>query len=312
MKTIQLIITALLIAFSGLFAKAQSTSDSVKITYKNKTVAVKPLGDESTTTVKFKDTLNNKKIVVKVSYSDDINLASNPTDNKIDSAGKKVIDILKYKNNKKRNHFIETSWLPTFDIGFVSTMSDNTAATSYQPKLSKSANINIGLIRQDMNLYNNQILLSYGLNINNYYLKYQNKQQVQYLDQNGYLKVHNDSINNYDKNRLDVRYLTVPVMLEFHGKNNKFNLAAGVEFGFNGRSTAVLKGDRNSLDFKQKNDVDVKVNETQMNAVVRIEIDNVSVFGKYSLTNMYADSAYPQGQNPGQHLFSFGVCLFGI
>ncbi len=312
MKTIQLIITALLIAFSGLFAKAQSTSDSVKITYKNKTVAVKPLGDESTTTVKFKDTLNNKKIVVKVSYSDDINLASNPTDNKIDSAGKKVIDILKYKNDKKRNHFIETSWLPTFDIGFVSTMSDNTAATSYQPKLSKSANINIGLIRQDMNLYNNQILLSYGLNINNYYLKYQNKQQVQYLDQNGYLKVHNDSINNYDKNRLDVRYLTVPVMLEFHGKNNKFNLAAGVEFGFNGRSTAVLKGDRNSLDFKQKNDVDVKVNETQMNAVVRIEIDNVSVFGKYSLTNMYADSAYPQGQNPGQHLFSFGVCLFGI
>ena len=43
MKTIQFIITALLIAFSGLFAKAQSTSDSVKITYKNKTVAVNRL-----------------------------------------------------------------------------------------------------------------------------------------------------------------------------------------------------------------------------------------------------------------------------
>ncbi|MFM6982677.1 MAG: outer membrane beta-barrel protein [Chitinophagaceae bacterium] len=312
MKTIQFIITALLIAFSGLLAKAQSSSDSVKITYKNKTVAVKPLGDESTTTIKFKDTVNNKKIVVKVSYTDDISNPSNTMNDKIDSGGKKVIDMLKYKNNKQRNHFIETYYLPTIDIGFVSTMSDNNAATSYQPKLSKSANINIGLIRQDMNLYNNQILLSYGLNVNNYYLKYKDKQQVQYLDQNGYLKVYNDSINNYDKNRLDVRYLTVPVMLEFHGKNNRFNLAAGVEFGFNGRSTAVLKGDRNALDLKQKNDIDIKINETQMNAVVRVEIDNISVYGRYSLSNMYTDSAFAQGQNPGQHLFSFGVCLFGI
>lgn len=312
MKTIQFIITTILIACSGLLAKAQSTSDSVKITYKNKTVSVKPLGDESTTTVKFKDTLNNKKIVVKVSYTDDISLSSNSIDNKIDSGGKKVIDMLKTKKEKDREHFIETSFFPTFDIGFASSMNDNASGVSFKPELRKSANINIGIVRQDMNLYNDQILFSYGLHINNYYLKYSNKQQVQYIDNNGHLSAYNDSINNYDKNRLDVRYLTVPVMLEFHSKNDKFSLAAGVEFGFNGRSKVVLKGDRNSLEFKQKNDTDIKINDTQMNAVVRVGLDNIALYAKYSLTDMFANSAYAQGQNPGQHLFSFGVCLFGI
>jgi len=311
MKTIQFIITTLLIACSGLLAKAQSSSDSVKITYKNKTVAVMPLGDESTTTVKFKDSLNKKKIVVKVSYSDDIRLSDNTTISKNDSNGKKVFHV-KSHNKEERSHFIETSFLPSFDIGFASTMNDNAGGVSFKPELRKSANINIGIIRQDMNLYNNQVLLSYGLHINNYYLKYSNKQQVQYIDNNGHLNAYNDTINNYDKNRLDVRYLTVPVMLEFHSKNDKFSLAAGVEFGFNGRSKVVLKGDRNSLEFKQKNDNDIKINDTQMNAVVRVGLDNIALYAKYSLTDMFANSAYAQGQNPGQHLFSFGVCLFGI
>lgn len=311
MKTIQFIITTILIACSGLLAKAQSSSDSVKITYKNKTVAVMPLGDESTTTVKFKDSLNKKKIVVKVSYTDDIRLSDKTTISKEDSSGKKVFHV-KSNNKEERSHFIETSFLPSFDIGFASTMNDNAGGVSFKPELRKSANINIGIIRQDMNLYNNQVLLSYGLHINNYYLKYSNKQQVQYIDNNGHLNAYNDSINNYDKNRLDVRYLTVPVMLEFHGKNDKFSLAAGVEFGFNGRSKVVLKGDRNSLEFKQKNDTDIKINDTQMNAVVRVGLDNIALYAKYSLTDMFANSAYAQGQNPGQHLFSFGVCLFGI
>ena len=34
--------------------------------------------------------------------------------------------------------------------------------------------------------------------------------------------------------------------------------------------------------------------------------------GKYTITDMYKDSAYLAGFNPHQHLLSFGVCLFGI
>jgi hypothetical protein len=97
-----------------------------------------------------------------------------------------------------------------------------------------------------------------------------------------------------------------------HRRIGRKAYAAGVEFGFNGRSKVVLKGDRNSKEFKQKNDNDIKINDTQMNAVVRLGLDNIALYAKYSLTDMFANSAYAQGQNPGQHLFSFGVCLFGI
>lgn len=312
MKSIQIIITSALIAFSGLLAKAQTVSDSVKVTYRNKTVTVKPVGDESSTTIKFKDTANNRKVLVKVTYVDNGDIIERNIEKTLDSSSKKVYDLVKYKNKKERKRFIETSFLPTIDLGFVTTMNEVDNNFAFTPKLNKSANINIGIVRQNMNLYNDQILLSYGLNLNNYYIKYADKQKIQYLDNNGHLNVYRDTVNNYDKNRLDIRYLSVPVLLEFHSKNDKFNIAAGVEFGFNGYSKLVQKGDRNSLEFKQKGDNDIKVNPTQINAVLRIGIDKLALFGKYSITDMYQNSAYASGNNPHQHLFSFGVCLFGI
>jgi hypothetical protein len=185
-------------------------------------------------------------------------------------------------------------------------------ASTMTPKTGKSANINIGIVRQNMNIYNDQILFSYGIGLNNYYLKYDNKQNVQYIDNQGLLKNHTDTVNNFDKNRQDVRYITVPVLLEYHSKNDKFSIAAGLEFGFNGHSKLTLKGDRESLDFKQKNQNDIKISPEQVNAVVRIGIHGVKLYGRYSVTDMYRPSAFADGQNPHQHLVSVGVCLLGI
>lgn len=312
MKTIQIIITAIIIALSGMNAIAQTTTDSVKITYKNKTVTVKSEGDENTSIVKFKDTAAGKKVVVKVSFLEDDNSIEKMIEDQLDSSTKKIYDVTKYKGRKERKHFIQTELLHTFDLGFTSTINESENNFTYTPKLGKSANISIGLINQNMNLYKNQILFSYGINYNGYYLKYKEKQQIQYLDNNGYLNAYKDTVRNFDKNRLDVRYFSVPVLLEYHSKNNNFSIAAGVEFGFNGFTKYKQKGDQNSLEFKQSDERDLKINPTQMNAVLRIGIDDIAVYGKYSITDMYKSSAYDNNNNPHQHLFSFGICLFGI
>lgn len=309
MRTLQILISTLLIAFLSLIAKGQNPMDSVRVTYKNKTVTVKPVADESVN-VKFKDSLNNKKIVVKVSYVDDLDNIEKKIEDKIDSNGKKIYDFIKYK--KERKHFIETDYLTTLDIGFTGTMNENENAFAINPKMTKSANINIGLVSQNMNLYKDQLLLSYGLHLNNYYFKYSDKQQMQYLDNQGHVSTYKDSNNNYAKNRLDTRYFAIPVLLEYHTKNNNFNIAAGVEFGFHRKTKYMLKGDKNSMEFDQKNETDVKMNDTQISAVLKIGIDDIAIYGKYTLTDMYKDSAYLAGLNPHQHLFSFGVCLFGI
>lgn len=311
MRIIHIILCSIALAYAGIYAHAQNTSDSVRVTYKNKTVVVKPQGDESYTTIRFKDTSLNKKIVVKISVLDNYEIAERKIEDQLDSNSKKVFNMLKADKDEKRKHFIETDFFSTFDLGLSSTINENNVP-SLTPKLGKSLNLNIGLIRQNMNLLKGQVLFSYGISLNNYYLKYDDKQILQAKDNQGYLFNVKDTVNNYSKNRLDVRYFTIPMLLEYHSKSNNFNIAAGVEFGFNGRSKNILKGENNGSNFKKTSETDIKINPTQVNAVIRIGIDNIAIYGKYSVSDMYQNSAYISGQNPHQHLYSVGICFFGI
>ena len=316
MKIIHFItILALALAFTTVRAKGQNPSDSLKITYKGKTVVLRQQGEESSSTVRFTDTALKRKVLVRAYFTKNDEDAAAAEE--IDTTLPKIVNLfMKGRQHtttvREKRRFVRTSLLPTFDIGFASTMNDMETSRTFTPKFGKSANINIGLVRQDLNIYKGQLLFSYGLNVNCYYLKYSNRQRVQYLDKNGFLAGRNDSVNHYDKNRLDISYLTVPVMLEYHSKKDHFNIAAGVEFGFNGNSKLTLKGNNESGKFKQKNETDIKVNPTQMNAVVRIGINNIALYAKYSITDMYKSSAYEQGENPGQHLYSIGLCILGI
>jgi hypothetical protein len=323
MKIIQILITAFALLYANFKASAQTEKDTLKISFKGKNykidTKIEPEEEERNRTLKFVDTL--KKTMVLVTVSTRVYDGNEPNDKDLgifkdtsdeERLQKKIVNLVKKTQEKERRHFIETSLLPTIDLGFASTMNETDNSSAYTPKLGKSANLNIGLIRQNMNLYNERILFSYGVSLNNYYLKYEDKQTVQYVNDQGYLKRQKDTLNNFDKNRQDVRYFTIPVLLEYHSKNDKFTIGAGVEFGFNGRTKLTLKGDRESLEFKQKNANNIKISPEQMNAVVRVGIHNFSFYGRYSLTDMYQSSAYEAGQNPHQHLFSVGVCFFGI
>lgn len=305
-------ILALALAFTTVRAKGQNPSDSLKIIYKGKTIVVRQQGEESSSTVRFVDTATKRKVLVRTYFTRDDEKAAEQED--IDTTASKIFNMIKSHNYRKeeKRHFVETHFLPTFDIGFASTMNDMETSRTFTPKFAKSANIDIGLIRQDMNLYNGQLLFSYGLNLNHYYLKYSNRQMVQYIDKNGFLAGRNDSVNHYDKNRLDISYLSVPLMLEYHSKKDHFNIAAGVEFGFNAKSKVTLKGNNESGNFKQKNETEIKVNPTQMNAMIRVGINNIALYAKYSITELYKSSAFEQGADPGQHLYSVGLCILGI
>jgi hypothetical protein len=320
MKLIQILIASIALLYAGLKVNAQTDKDTVKIIYKGKTykidTKIDPQEEEKNSTLKFVDTLKKNMVMVSVRTKtmDGKEWSTNVTDEDSNDMAKfkKMINLMTKTDSGKRKHFIETRFLPNLDLGFTSTMNEVENANAFTPRLGKSANINLGIISQNMNLYKGRVLFSYGFGLNNYYLKYNNKQAIQYVDQQGFLKSYVDTVNNYDKNRLDVRYLSVPLMLEYHSKNHNFAIAGGVELGFNGHTKVTRKGDKESQEFKHKDDNDVKISPEQVTAVLKISIHDVSIFGRYSITDMYRPSAYAAGQNPHQHLFSFGVCLFGI
>lgn len=317
MKSINIIIGLLTLAYATITAKAQVASDTVKINYKGKNytipTSIAEEEEESNKTLRFKDTLKKQTVTIKVKVARTEPIESifgDSTTNK-----QKVISAIKKRNDKtKRKHFIETDFLTDFQMGFVDVMAENdvNAKANLDPRTFRSANISLNIVSQDMNIYKNRVRISYGIGINNYYLKYKNTQNVYFMDGAGHLNSFNDTVNTYNKNRMDVRYINIPVTLEYHDKKDKFKIAAGVEFGINGRVKMTQKGERSEGDFTNKFEKDLKINPTQINAIVKIGIDNISLYGRYSVTNMYKNDAFAAGQNPSQHLVSVGVCIGGF
>lgn len=316
MKPINILIATIILAYASITVNAQNADDTVKIQYKGKqwkfSTVLDPNEEEMNKTIRLNDSVSKKTILISVSARQGNNNSRMGHDKGDSSINwkKQIIDLTKDKDDGKRR-FIETHFLPNLDLGFASSIADVNNATATNPVFTKSVNLNLGLVSQDMNLYKGRILFSYGIGLNNYYLKYQNKQMVQYIDAQGYLASYVDTVNNYDKNRLNVKYYSIPLMLEYHSKNKNFNISAGVEYGFSGRTNVVTKGDKASNEFKRQEENNIKINPTQINAVVKVGIDKLAIYARYSITDMHKD-AFTEANDPHYHLFSVGLCLMGI
>ncbi len=317
MKPIQLLIGLLSLAYASINLKAQSPSDTVKVSYKGKNYKVSPKRDteeqERSTTWKFRDTAKKEMVLIKVIIKDDDkkDWDTESSAKEVDSTWKKFVNF-KNGNPDKKDKFLRTYIIPTIEFGFLSSMNENSNDDKLDPTVGKSTFSSLNLIRQTMNLSHNKFFLSYGLNFNRNTIRYSNKQQVQYLDNNGYIQTAIDTINTYKRNNFSVNYIAIPLLLEYHSKSDKFKIAAGAEFGFNGKSSIYQKGTRKEGSFTQTNRYDLKINPTQINALLRIEVHQVAIYARYSVTEMYKTDAYATNTNPNRHLFSVGICLFGI
>ncbi|MDI1233577.1 MAG: outer membrane beta-barrel protein [bacterium] len=316
MKPIQLLIGLLSLAYASINLNAQSPSDTVKVSYKGKNYKVSPKRDpeeqERSTTWKILDTVKGEMVLIRViSKTDDGKSWDKESSATYKDSGKRQYHLFKEKLANKEK-FIKTYFVPTIELGFLSSMNENSNDDKLEPTVGKSTFSSLNLIRQTMNLSHNKFFLSYGLNFNRNTIRYSNKQQVQYLDNNGYIQTAIDTINTYKRNNFSVNYIAIPLLLEYHSKSDKFKIAAGAEFGFNGKSSIYQKGTRKEGSFTQTNRYDLKINPTQINALLRIEVHQVAIYARYSVTEMYKTDAYATNTNPNRHLFSVGICLFGI
>lgn len=183
-------------------------------------------------------------------------------------------------------------------------------------KTGKSANVNIWLFMQRINLVKKNVNLKYGLGVelNNY--RYRSTTTISYKEagivpySGGTLTnspfIFRDSVVQFSKNKLAADYLTVPVMLNFSTtpRYNKQTLSLSV-----GVSAGYLYSQRNKQKSaergKLKNKGDYDLEKFKFSYVAEIGIGPVKFYGSYSPKSMYEHSLDVRPYNFGIRLSSW-------
>lgn len=201
----------------------------------------------------------------------------------------------KSKKNKKKSN-IATSYL-NIDLGFANyidqtnnyTFASNAvmagAPHSSALKLNntKSSNFNLWLVQQKANLYKNKWNLKYGIGFEMFNFRFE--QPISFRnDANNTVYIDNVS---FSKDKLLVKYLTVPFQLNFNSNpDNKKGLYAslGMSAGYllNARNKQI-SGDRG----KQKTNGTFNLNDWRIATIGELGIGSFRIYGSAGLTNLF-------------------------
>jgi hypothetical protein len=176
-------------------------------------------------------------------------------------------------------------------------------------RYEKSINVQLNLFEQNFNLIGNKLGLVTGLGIewNNYRFGNQVK-----LDPNSptVSLVEVEIPRSYSKSKLNVRYLNVPLIMEFQtnpkSNFNSFHIGAGVVGGLRiGSHTKNVYDDGKRQ--KEKVRDDFHLNPLKVDATVRIGWGKINLYGNYSLLTLFREN-----KGPELYPFSLGITLLSF
>ncbi len=169
---------------------------------------------------------------------------------------------------------------------------------------AKSIAVNINFFEQNISLIGQQLGLvtGMGLSWNNY--RFSDNNVV--LTHNGEFNGGYETVTtrSYEKSKLVVTYLRVPLMLEYQTnskmKANSFHLSGGVVGGVRIGSHSKIKYDGN----KSKDRNDFYINPFKVDAIAQIGWGVINLYGTYSLTEMFRNN-----KGPVAYPFEIGITL---
>lgn len=200
-----------------------------------------------------------------------------------------------------------------FEIGVNGLLNNNNemnAPAGYQYldlNYNKSINVNLNFFEQNINLVKNHLGLVTGLGLswNNYRF---DKNVV--LTKNSVLGGFYDNNSNlkYEKSKLLVTYLTLPLMLEYQtnskSKINSFHVSGGVVSGLKIGSHTKLVYEENGDRKKDKESMKTLLNPFKLDAIAKIGWGKLNLYGTYSLVQLFRTN-----KGPEVYPFSIGICL---
>lgn len=160
--------------------------------------------------------------------------------------------------------------------------------------------------QKNIHIYRNNVNLATGIGFSWYHYNLRNSYSLQ--PNATYTYAIADSLD-YSKNRLNVCYANIPLMLEFNTNNSNadrsFHIAGGAQFGYNiFKNKLKQKYEFEGETYKRKIKDDFNVNPFKIDLIARIGFGEFTIFGSYSLTSLFEE-----GKGPALYPFTAGVHL---
>ena len=147
----------------------------------------------------------------------------------------------------------------------------------------KSSNFNIWIIQQKLNVYQHKINLKYGVGFEMFNFRFE--QPVSFRNEPG-KTLYMDDVN-FTKNKLFVKYLTVPVQLNFQpnpysrkGFYASIGLSAGYLVDARNKQISPERG-------KQKYDGTFELNNLRFATIGELGIGGIRLYGSYGSINLF-------------------------
>lgn len=168
---------------------------------------------------------------------------------------------------------------------------------------ARSYRLNVNFLETGFNIGTPKIRLVTGMGLA--FTSYALDNQTKLIKSNGMLDYTIDTVHSYRKNKLNVQYLNVPLLLCFTTKNKEkgsVRLAIGPEVGLrigtNQKQVFFENGDK----MKPKNKSDFYLSPFLANATARVSFGKLTFFGTYSLNSIFV-----AGKGPGLNAYSVGI-----
>ncbi len=247
----------------------------------------------------IKVVMNNKKVVIITDDSVRVNIGQH--DYVISDDG---VKITKHDKKPKFNGHWAGFELSVNGLLNGDRIIDYPAGAPYLDlNYNKSTGVNLNFFEQNFNLYNQQLGLVTGLGLtwNNYRFA-ENVVLTEDGKFDGYFD--KDPTKNYEKSKLMVASLRVPLMLEFQTngnmKSNSFHIAGGVVGSARlwSHTKLICNGS------KSKDKGDFYINPFRADAIAKIGWGVINLYGSYAVTEMFR-----HGKGPEVYPFEVGITL---
>lgn len=199
---------------------------------------------------------------------------------------------------------LESNWW-TFDIGFANfhdkspnmywlaanpnTLPANPGpiqSSSFSLNNKKSSNVNIWVVQQKLNLYQHKINLKYGVGVEMFNFRFEKPISFR-EDFAGFVK-YDDVI--FSKNKLLVKYLTIPVQINFKPNPNlrkgfyaSVGMSAGYLLNAKNKQISAERG-------KEKFEGNFNLNDWRIATIGELGIGSIRLYGSYGMSNLFNKS----------------------
>lgn len=150
----------------------------------------------------------------------------------------------------------------------------------------KSSNVNLWIVQQKLNIYQHKINLKYGVGLEMFNFRFEKPISFR-EDIPGYLKYEDLT---FTKNKLLVKYLTVPVQISFKPNPNLrrgFYASVGMSAGYllNAKNKQI-----SAANGKQKYAGNFNLNDWRVATIGELGVGPIRLYGSYGMTNLFNKS----------------------